>query len=253
MEILKLMGLWPLSLIDIVKAVFLTAVLFTGPLYERGIVEGGWKDWITGRSVKEILGSWIGWRNYVAGPITEELVFRSALIPLHLLAKTTPSQIVFLTPLYFGIAHIHHFYEFTLTHPHTPLLPALLRSIIQFSYTSIFGFYATFMYLRTGSLVAVIAAHSLCNWCGLPRVWGRLEGPADYSPPKFNSGKEKGSDVRADEQEVKGSELSVFWTVNYYVLLVAGAFAFYCLLWPLTDSSRSLVNFGVNLKKEGKN
>jgi prenyl protein peptidase len=164
--------------------------------------------------------------------VTEEIVFRSALVPLHLLAKIAPKHIVFYTPLYFGIAHIHHFYEYTLTHPHTAFAPALIRSIVQFCYTTIFGFYASFVFLRTGSLWAVMLQHSFCNWCGLPRFWGRVDA-TPLGPPATGEGEHQSA-----------ATLGVGWTVTYYVLLLAGAVAFGKGLWPLTDSKRALVEFG---------
>lgn len=164
------------------------------------------------------------------------------MVPLHLLAIMAPSRIVFVTPLYFGIAHIHHFYEFVLTHPHTPLVPALLRSLIQFGYTTIFGWYATFVFLRTGSVYAVILAHSFCNWAGLPRVWGRIEGSAIIGPV----GKEKRERSKEDEDNVQvaGGRLGIHWTLAYYVLLVAGVVGFHRGLWPLTESRKALAKFG---------
>ncbi|KZF21294.1 hypothetical protein L228DRAFT_249099 [Xylona heveae TC161] len=241
---LRLMGWWPVAPLEIAKALLLTAVLFVGPLFESGIVEGGWRDWIRISTLTDTMGNWIGWRNYVAGPVSEELVFRSCLIPLHLLAKVSPGRIVFLTPLYFGIAHIHHFYEYKLTHPYTPLLPALLRSVVQFSYTSIFGFYATFLFLRTGSFPAVVVVHSFCNWCGLPRFWGRVEAGQPIGPPDIK-GKDDGENVRTVlTGNLSGQgQLGLEWTIAYYLLLVAGAVGFYFLLWPLTSGERALAYF----------
>lgn len=173
------------------------------------------------------------------GPATEELLFRSLLIPLHLLAKVPPKDIVFFTPLYFGIAHVHHFYEFKLTHPHTPIPPALFRSLFQFTYTTVFGWYAAFVFLRTGSLIAVILAHSFCNWCGLPRLWGRVEAGEPVGPP-ISHGKE---DPVVPNAHVADDQLGVGWTVAYYVLLFTGAWAFYIGLWPLTESRMELTSF----------
>jgi len=232
--------------LDILRTLLLCAILFIGPLFEAGVVKGQWKDWIRGRHVVETLSSWIGWRNLVAGPVTEELVFRSLLIPLHLLAKVAPKQIVFVTPLYFGIAHIHHLYEFRLTHPEVPLLPAFLRTLFQFTYTSLFGFFAAFVFLRTGSVYPVIAAHSFCNWRGLPRVWGRVgrgRGVRTDTPGG------KRSDERANGESstsgvTGGLDLSIVWTVLYYLLLFAGAYGFYLQLFPLTKSANALVEFG---------
>ena len=175
------------------------------------------------------------------GPITEELVFRSLLIPLHLLTNMSPSNIVYICPLYFGIAHVHHFYEFTLTHPYTPLVPAILRSVIQFGYTTVFGWFATFVFIRTGSVWTVVLAHSFCNWAGLPRVWGKVEGSAIIGPVG-KEGKQRGKED-GDPVQVANGELGILWTVAYYLLLVAGAAAFYIGLWPLTESKQALAKF----------
>lgn len=294
MESLRLLGYWPIAPLAIAKSFGLTALLFAGPLFEKAIVEGGWREWIRGRHLTETFGSWIGWRNYVAvsdderggiqlpglpigeqGPVTEEIVFRSTIIPLHILAKISPERMVFLTPLYFGIAHVHHFYEYRLTHPHTPLLPALLRVVIQFAYTSLFGFYATFIFLRTGSLPAVVLAHSFCNLCGLPRVWGRVEAGIPIGPPvplgtsheRDLADKDKDKterDLRRDGQSQVtrlglsqvgvGSEtrLSLVWSIVYYILLVAGAVAFHRSLWVLTESPSALLAFNRRSVNSGK-
>ncbi|KAA6407135.1 MAG: prenyl ase Rce1 [Lasallia pustulata] len=169
---LRLLGWYPIHPLSILRPLLLTILLFSGPLFEKAIIHRSWRTWLRGRALHESLSSWIGWRNYIAGPLTEELIFRSLLTPLHLLTPLPVPRTVLLTPLYFGIAHVHHFYEYTLTHPHTPLLPALVRSLVQFAYTTLFGWYATFVFVRTGSLPAVVLAHSFCNWCGLPRLWG---------------------------------------------------------------------------------
>ena len=65
-EALKLLGLWPVGVPEIVQSLLLTAILFSGPLFERGFAESGWKSWIRGEGVSETLQSWIGFRNFVA-------------------------------------------------------------------------------------------------------------------------------------------------------------------------------------------
>lgn len=65
-EALKLLGWWPIGIVEIIKSLLLTAILFSGPLFERGVVEDGWKLWIRGEGLSETLRSWIGFRNYVA-------------------------------------------------------------------------------------------------------------------------------------------------------------------------------------------
>ncbi|KAJ5180315.1 hypothetical protein N7492_003525 [Penicillium capsulatum] len=236
---LGLLGWWPLDFADMARCLLLTALLFAGPLYERGLVESEWRSWFRRSKLSESLGGWIGWRNYVAGPVTEEVMFRSAIVPLHLLAHVSPSRIVFIAPLYFGIAHVHHFYEFRLTHPDTPALAALLRSLFQFGYTTVFGWYATFIYLRTGSLFAVVLVHSFCNWCGLPRFWGRVEAGEPSGAP-MTRGKE---DSNGSGSAVEDGRLGISWTIVYYLLLVGGAVSFGLCLWPLTRSYNALIAF----------
>ncbi|KAL4871995.1 hypothetical protein BDV12DRAFT_162829 [Aspergillus spectabilis] len=235
---LRLMGWWPLGFTDIFHSLLLTAILFIGPLFERGVAEGEWTEWFRGTRISETLGSWIGWRNYVAGPITEEVMFRSAIVPLHLLAKVNPGRIVFIAPLYFGVAHVHHFYEFRLTHPDTSIIASMLRSVFQFAYTTIFGWYATFVYLRTGSLLAVILIHAFCNWCGLPRLWGRVEAATPVRHT-INRGKE----ILDRSLKYTYDQPGIGWSVAYYALLVVGAVGFYYALWPLTDSLHALAEF----------
>ncbi|KAF2118717.1 hypothetical protein BDV96DRAFT_361750 [Lophiotrema nucula] len=233
-EMLKLLGVWPISFFDTARTLLLVAILFAGPLFEAAIVEEGLKDWIRGTHLREALSSWIGYRNFVVGPVSEELIWRALIIPLHILAKFSGKQIIFLTPLYFGIAHVHHLYEFRLTHPQTPIMVAIFRSLFQFTYTSLFGFFAAFAFLRTGNLLSIILAHSFCNFMGLPRFWGRVgvEAGVPIGPP--------GADKRADDNSNIVQSRGVAWTVAYYVILVAGAYGFYAQLFPLTESSYAL-------------
>lgn len=74
---LTLLGWWPISVSDVARSLLLTAILFIGPLYERGIVEGEWRSWFRRSKISESLGGWIGWRNYVAVSTT--------LCPIYLL------------------------------------------------------------------------------------------------------------------------------------------------------------------------
>ena len=62
---LKLLGLWPVSAFDTARTMLLVAILFAGPIFEHGIVENGFKDWLRLRGVHETLSSWIGYRNFV--------------------------------------------------------------------------------------------------------------------------------------------------------------------------------------------
>jgi prenyl protein peptidase len=247
LEAIHLLGWWPIKPLEFIKSCSLVLLLYTGPLFEVIFIEKdlrGFRGW---EQTVATLSSWSGYRNYIAGPLTEEVIFRSVIIPLHLIADISASKIVFLTPLYFGIAHVHHLYEFKLTHPHTPWLPAILRSIFQFGYTTLFGWFASFLYIRTGSIYAGVLVHSFCNWGGLPRFWGRPHRRVEYAAtPIVVRRKDDGEMPRS---KAASPEVSNAWAVAYYVLLVVGAYAFYVGFWPLTESTQALAIFASPKKK----
>lgn len=168
----RILGLH-LNLHDVFRSLALTATLFAAPLYESLIAEG--RILTIYQDVTYPLKSWVGFRNLVAGPLSEEFVFRSCIVPLHVFAGQQIGRVVLLTPLYFGLAHIHHIYERTITH-RGQFLAACTISIVQFTYTTIFGWFAAFLFIRTGSVWSSIMVHSFCNSMGLPRVTGRVEG-----------------------------------------------------------------------------
>ncbi|CAM1510309.1 Fc.00g006440.m01.CDS01 [Cosmosporella sp. VM-42] len=219
------MGYWPYGLIDALRALFLTALLFAGPLYECLIIDGAWRQWLHLEPLAAIYADWPTWRNMVAGPITEECLFRSAGVPLLLQAGASLTGTIFLSPLVFGLAHLHHFYEFRITHPRTPLPVAIARSLLQLSYTSLFGAYATFIFMRTGSLLAVILVHAFCNSMGLPRLWGQVEP------------------IWLLERGEVASSSTRLWTAVYYSLLVAGLVAWWQNLYSLTETPMAIANF----------
>lgn len=74
---IRLLGWWPVGLLEMLRSLFLTAILFLGPLFERGIVEGEWKFWFRPSKLSESLGGWIGWRNFVAVCLSCSFSFRA--------------------------------------------------------------------------------------------------------------------------------------------------------------------------------
>ena len=148
-----------------------------------------------------------------------------------LLAHASRTQTIFLSPIIFGLAHVHHFYEFKLTNPQVPVFAAILRSVVQFSYTTLFGAYATFIYLRTGSVLAIFIVHAFCNCMGFPRFWGRI------MPSAIRYG-----DPESKEQE-GGPKSYLGFTIIYYALLLVGLGLWCRNLWVLTESSNALVPF----------
>ncbi|KAI0431518.1 CaaX protease [Xylaria sp. FL1042] len=237
-EALHFMGYWPLGLAETARSLLLTAILFSGPLYETLLVDGGWRQWLSLHPISSLFSEWIRWRNIVAGPFTEEVLFRSASVPLMLIAQTSVARTIFLSPVIFGLAHFHHFYEFRVTHPHEPVVTGLLRSLLQFTYTSLFGAYATFLFLRTGSLLAIFVVHAFCNTMGLPRLWGRVE-------PSSNMDDAENEDRNGRKASSRRFKATILWSVVYYILLVGGAVGWWKNLGPLTTSANALVSMKI--------
>ena len=274
-EVVHLLGIWPVDPIDVVKVLALTMVLFACSLYEMLLVDGEWRSWGTHALKAAVWDSWTGYRNLLVGPASEELVFRALTIPLFLLADTSPVRIVFLTPLVFGLAHFHHLFGFLQSHtprgsrwpPLKAWMGGIAQSLFQLLYTSLFGFFAAFVFLRTGNLWAAIVAHSLCNWMGLPRVWGRVGQFEEWMPSTTANGVHNskrdddengpgspvkvGNSLMQDERVESTAEgmsqspknLGFAWSVVYYALIFVGAYGFYRLLWPLTESRNALATF----------
>ncbi|GAA5942642.1 hypothetical protein JCM3775_003665 [Rhodotorula graminis] len=152
----------------------LTASLFAGSLYIlalEGDLPGqarvrSWASWTAK------FGGWKGVRNYILAPLTEELSFRSCVVAASFLGGWSRRKLVFVTPLWFGLAHVHHAWETYLAGGRTrkALIQGVLQSTFQFVYTTLFGWFATFLFLRTGSVVPPFLAHVFCNAMGVPQL-----------------------------------------------------------------------------------
>lgn len=150
----------------------LTASLFLGPLAMRAI------DWRLsshdGQAAEHFprhrprRSSWaMAARDLLAAPLTEEFVFRACMAPLLLHRGFAVKTVIAVTPLFFGIAHLHHLYELLIFQKFT-FSRAIQQVAAQMLYTTIFGAYATWLLIRTGNLGAPISAHFLCNVLGFP-------------------------------------------------------------------------------------
>ena len=109
---------------------------------------------------------WRNIRNYIVAPWTEEVIFRGCMIPPLLASGMTVLQVTLVAPLFFGIAHIHH--AATRLSQGEHLASVIFVTAFQFLYTSLFGSYAAYAFIRTGCVLAVTVSHAYCNWMGLP-------------------------------------------------------------------------------------
>lgn len=92
-------------------------------------------------------------------------------------------------------------------------------------------------------MIAVVLAHAFCNWCGLPRLWGRVGRDLEVGGGGERRGKEDAGRARGAGPTPRRG-LGIGWTVTYYVMLVAGVVAFQRGLRPLTESKGALAQVG---------
>ena len=119
-------------------------------------------------------------RNLIAAPITEELVFRGLLVPILTASYSSirdevtgkplysPFSVMVRVPFWFAVAHLHHLVE--RVRSGDKVIVAALGTLLQMTYTSIFGCIAAGFLMRTGSIYASIASHMFCNYWGLPDI-----------------------------------------------------------------------------------
>jgi len=102
-------------------------------------------------------------RSYIIAPMTEEWIFRSCMCPVFIGAGFSTTTTIVVAPLFFSLAHLHHMFRGDGD-------PKAKRREVAFQmvYTAVFGWYAAFLFLRTGNVIAPILAHSFCNIMQVP-------------------------------------------------------------------------------------
>ncbi|KAL7247845.1 hypothetical protein ACSBR2_002702 [Camellia fascicularis] len=182
----------------VVYPVSLTSLLYAGSLVLKSMsLLNSWKEhWNdseghSSNCINNVLQMVIGkmfsiasnvsaWRNYFVAPLTEELVFRACMIPLLLCGGFKTYGVIFFCPIFFSLAHLNHFLEFY-TEQNCSLLKASMVVGLQLGYTVIFGSYASFLFIRTGHLIAPVVAHIFCNFMGLPVLYSRRNGIVSFA------------------------------------------------------------------------
>ncbi|XP_020896794.1 CAAX prenyl protease 2 [Exaiptasia diaphana] len=146
-----------------VLPLLLTMVLFLGPLVllfiNKEIQISDLSKSITSLSSVQI-------RNYIVAPLTEEFVYRACMLPL-LIPSFGVQWSVIICPLFFGVAHVHHVIERLWVNGEKPK-EVWFSALFQFGYTTIFGAYSAFLFVRTGNLAGPVICHSFCNFMGFP-------------------------------------------------------------------------------------
>eukprot|EP01129_Flabellula_baltica_P012845 TRINITY_DN5863_c0_g1_i1.p1 TRINITY_DN5863_c0_g1~~TRINITY_DN5863_c0_g1_i1.p1 ORF type:complete len:255 (+),score=12.86 TRINITY_DN5863_c0_g1_i1:83-847(+) len=96
-------------------------------------------------------------RALIFAPIFEEFCFRGLMVPLLIEDGYSPLFLTFFTPFLFGVAHLHHIWN-----------QGFAKTMMQIIYTSIFGSYTSYLFVKTGNLYGPILAHAFCNYMGFP-------------------------------------------------------------------------------------
>lgn len=169
-KFLKILGLNPdikAQLISCFHGLALIGTLFAGPILQILIQDDSPLDILTGLNLKDSPEEfWVTMRTLIIAPITEEFVFRSCIVPLLYKFYKVPT-LYFVVPIYFGLAHIHKFYE-RWSNRLCSWRDNCLMTLFQFFYTTLFGSISTFIYVKTASLPAVILIHMFCNFISFP-------------------------------------------------------------------------------------
>lgn len=152
-----------LKIKDVIWPLIITATIFLGPIVDeilsslcnRHVVS----IWQTRPNFSLIL------RNWVVGPVVEEIVFRC--INCTLLSNDFPTHYsIIISGILFGAAHLH---PQIMQHVFLDMERQLLvDSIIQFLYTSAFGMYVASIFMKTRSLWPAAMVHIFCNIMGAP-------------------------------------------------------------------------------------
>lgn len=90
----------------VLSPLLLTSTLFLGPLYVCFLDQElpGQRMFNYSTMVRARWDNVWGLRNYVVGPLTEEVVFRACILSLHYFAGIkNKALLVFATPVYFGV------------------------------------------------------------------------------------------------------------------------------------------------------
>jgi len=137
----------------------LVLMLYTGYIVQW-LTESGWRHHSLSRTDLML-------RDYLVAPFSEEFIFRGCMLAVLCLAME-PYQAIFVPPVLFGLAHLHHLMEWYRGRLLVTFAQACATTLLQITYTSLFGLFSAFVFVRTRHLLGVVLAHSICNLLGLP-------------------------------------------------------------------------------------
>lgn len=100
-------------------------------------------------------------RDYLLAPLTEEINYRFILLKL-LCPCFSKLNSCLISSFLFGFSHFHHYVL------DTSKERTLFSTCCQFTFTFLFGMFASSMYLKSGYIITPIVLHAICNFLCLP-------------------------------------------------------------------------------------
>lgn len=225
------LGLWPhhLSyLFEALRALLLIGLLYVGPIIDSLLYYLFVPSGNPFQDFKEELNNIWGFRNYIFAPVTEEIFYTSMILNCYMLLpheEVTQLKLVWFTPFFFGLAHLHHAYE-TYRNSRTTMATVILTTALQVTYTTLFGCLTNCVFLKTGgNLWSCIILHAFCNLMGFPE-------PSQLTIYY--------TDVRKPPSTF-AAKLLTWWNRIYFILLILGIWLFKSNFNALLVSPHSLM------------
>ncbi|KAJ7795508.1 hypothetical protein B0H14DRAFT_2468169, partial [Mycena olivaceomarginata] len=162
-----------------------TLLLFQGLLYGSFLAGSppGQSKYSLHRDFFRIFGTWhlsivFDARDAIRGPLTGEIVFRACVLSVYAMVSATRCQMIVVFGLAGGsfsgllIRFACSARWHTSNHGRTKdaLKRAVLTTLFQNAYTTLFGAYTSHIFLCTSSIVPPLTAHVFCNTMGFPQL-----------------------------------------------------------------------------------
>jgi membrane protease YdiL (CAAX protease family) len=118
----------------------------------------------------------------IYAPILEESIFRGIIMNIFRYNGYSNLSSGFLNSILFGLAHFRHLFDKYL------IKKSLNQIIFQSLYTSFFGFYSSYVYCYSNTIISSFILHGTCNLLGFPRFDYRDDDDVSNNIKKlFNS------------------------------------------------------------------
>lgn len=111
-------------------------------------------------------------KTIIIGPLTEEMIYRSFACTLWEKSGISKMKIIFALPFIFGVSHLNKVF---LTKSLTNItLRDFLPYIVVLIYTTLFGWWESFVWLKTHSYLTCVFLHAFCNYMQFPNFAAAL-------------------------------------------------------------------------------